>query len=531
MLESFQGQTIMRHTQTKEDGTSFLSGYTRYAWGIIFVWSALLGILLSMGAGQARRQASEQAKAEARGALDKDIAYRKWAAMHGGVYVPVTEKTRPSPHLINIPERDISTPSGRRLTLVNPAYMTRQVHEMAAGGYSQRGHITSLKPIRPENKPDEWETVALGSFSSGRTEYAEAVDMGGHSYYRLMRVFITGKECLKCHAVQGYKEGDVRGGISVSIPFAPYLSIVRGHVRYLAASYGLIWALGLLGLGLGLRRLRRRAEERDQARKSLRENESLFREFMEHSPIYVFFKDENGRTLSLSRNYEALLGKPLNELLGRRLDELFPSEFTRAMLADDARVLKEGKEVYTEEHLNGRAYRTIKVPISLEGKPRYLAGYAIDITEQKQAEEKLARTNERLLLAARAGRLGIWDWDVPGDRLYWDDRMYELYGVRKENFTGVYEAWLKGMHPNDRARCDAETQQALRAEKRYETEFRVLRPDGTIRHIKAAADIFRGTDGKPKRLVGVNFDITELRQAEAEMKKLNQGPLRKTQEP
>lgn len=506
----------MRYAQPGENEVSSLPEYARYAWGIVLVWSALSGILLVIGIGQARRQAFEQAKAEANGALDKDSAYRNWAAVHGGVYVPLTAGTLPSLYLTNIPERNISTPSGRRLTLVPPPQMTREVYEMAAAGYGQRGHITSLNPLRPENRPDAWEATALQSFNHGGTEYSGTVDMGGEPYFRLMRALITKKECLKCHAVQGYKEGDVRGGVSVSIPLSPYLSTMRGSVSILAASYGLVWALGLLGFGIGLQRLRRRVRERNLARRALRENEQIFLEFMEHSPVYVSFKDENGRTLSLSRNHEVLLGKPLSELLGKRMDEIFPPEFARNTLACDMQALKEGKEVVAEEQLNGRVYRTIRVPISLEGKPRYLAGYAIDITEQKLAEENMARMNERLLLAVRAGHLGVWDWDVPGDRLYWDERMYALYGMQKGTFTGTYEAWLKLLHPCDRARCDAEIQQSLRKEKKYDTEFRVVWPDGSIRYIKAVADIFRGTDGNPKRLVGVAFSIPERRRGEPE---------------
>ena len=95
------------------------------------------------------------------------------------------------------------------------------------------------------------------------------------------------------------------------------------------------------------------------------------------------------------------------------------------------------------------------------------------------------------------------------DRLSWDDRMFELYGVGKEAFSGVYEDWLKWVHPGDRARYEAEIELSLRMEKELNTEFRVVWPDGTIKHIKANADIFKGPDGEAKRMVGVNSDITE----------------------
>ncbi|OGR62432.1 MAG: hypothetical protein A2X31_01850 [Elusimicrobia bacterium GWB2_63_22] len=121
----------------------------------------------------------------------------------------------------------------------------------------------------------------------------------------------------------------------------------------------------------------------------LRESEQIFDNFMKHSPIYVFFKDQEIRALRLSQNYETMLGRPLKDLLGRTMDDLFPSELARSMIADDKRIIKEGKQVVVQENFNGHTYRTFKFPIQLEGRPRYLAGYTIDITEQRQAAEKL----------------------------------------------------------------------------------------------------------------------------------------------
>ena len=271
--------------------------------------------------------------------------------------------------------------------------------------------------------------------------------------------------------------------------------------------YGGIYALTII-------RERAAREALKKAEAGLRVSEQIFREFMEHSPVYVFFKDENIRALHLSRNYEAMLGKPLGELLGKSMDELFPSELAKKMVADDKRTLNEGREVVIEEEFNGRSYRTIKFPITIEGKPPYLAGYTIDVTEQKQAEERIKHLNERFTLAANSGHLGIWDWDVPANRLTWDERMYGLYGIKREDFNGAYEAWIKGLHPEDRALCDEAIRLALAGTKDYDIEFRTIWPDGTLRHIKANGEVFRDSGGKPLRMVGVNLDITERKLAE-----------------
>ena len=142
-----------------------------------------------------------------------------------------------------------------------------------------------------------------------------------------------------------------------------------------------------------------------RAEEELRESREIFSEFMEHSPIYVFFKDENIRSVRLSRNFETLLGKPLAELLGKSMDELFPSELARSMVADDALILKDGKEITVEEELNGRVYSTSKFPIDFEGRKRYLAGYTIDITERKRAETAALRRAELLAAINSSGDL------------------------------------------------------------------------------------------------------------------------------
>jgi|GEM_PF-1644570 len=135
--------------------------------------------------------------------------------------------------------------------------------------------------------------------------------------------------------------------------------------------------------------------ERKQIEQALADNEEIFRLFMEYSPIYVFFKDAQTRSIRLSKNYEQMLGRPLPELLGKTMDELFPSELAKSMIADDLRILREGKQVEVVEELNGRIYKTTKFPIIEQGRPHWLAGYTMDITEQKQAEEALRRSEDK----------------------------------------------------------------------------------------------------------------------------------------
>ena len=199
--------------------------------------------------------------------FNKDTVYRRWASIHGGVYVPVTDYMPPNPYLAFIPDRDITTTTGKQLTLINPAYMTRQVHELGEKQYGHKGHITSLNPLRPENKPDEWEIKALRKFEQGQVEESSLEPIGGETYLRFMKPFVVDQGCLKCHAHQGYKIGDIRGGISISTPWKPIEQTVFREIRLGAIIYGGIWCIGLVGLLLVRRNITDDLSKRERAEK------------------------------------------------------------------------------------------------------------------------------------------------------------------------------------------------------------------------------------------------------------------------
>jgi signal transduction histidine kinase len=242
----------------------------RYVWILAVMWAVAVAVSLVWNVVQIKHNTLEAARIQARSTYDKDIIYRRWNAGHGGVYVTVTEVTQPNPYLSDIHERDITTPLGKLLTLMNPAYMTRQVHELAEQQYGVRGHITSLNPIRPENAPGPWETEALQAFERGETEVSLLGEMKGKEYMRLMRPLTTEKGCLKCHAAQGYQEGDIRGGISVSVPMEPLWAIAQRNITTLAVGHILLWLIGLGWLILGTQRLRRSERERNRAEEELK---------------------------------------------------------------------------------------------------------------------------------------------------------------------------------------------------------------------------------------------------------------------
>lgn len=142
----------------------------------------------------------------------------------------------------------------------------------------------------------------------------------------------------------------------------------------------------------------------------------------------------------------------------------------------------------------------------------------IDISERVKAEAELNKISTRLKLATRAGGVGVWDWDFVNNKLIWDDQMFLLYGVDKQNIEYTYEYWLAGIHPEDKSRSDAENLQAIKGEKEFDTEFRVIWPDGSIHNIRALAIVLRDESGKPLHMIGTNWDTTDQKQLEEKLK-------------
>ena len=225
----------------------------RYTLILAAVWLALVCVSLAWNVRAMKAASLAKALVQAENSLAKDILARKWNSEHGGVYAPVTAQTPPNPHLANIPERDIRTPSGRRLTLINPAYMNRQLHELQAAEQGVLGHLSSLRPIRPGNAPDPWEKTALEGFERGSAKASAEAVIDGRRYFRLILPLYTEASCRRCHP--DYKLGDIRGGLSASIPLAPLEEIDRGRIRDVTLTHAGLGFFGLALIFFGYRRL------------------------------------------------------------------------------------------------------------------------------------------------------------------------------------------------------------------------------------------------------------------------------------
>ncbi|MBP6740603.1 MAG: PAS domain S-box protein, partial [Leptospiraceae bacterium] len=173
---------------------------------------------------------------------------------------------------------------------------------------------------------------------------------------------------------------------------------------------------------------------------------------------------------------------------------------------------KDGSKIPLEVGLN---------PIKINGDTFILTSI-LDITERIKMEEAQKQSAFRLELATQAGGVGVWDYDIENNILVWDKQMFALYGITKEMFGGAYEAWQAGLHPDDVNNADAEIQKAIKREKEFDTEFRVIWSDKSIHHIRGLAKVFRNEAGMPISMIGTNWDITEQKKSEKLLRESNE---------
>jgi diguanylate cyclase (GGDEF)-like protein/PAS domain S-box-containing protein len=374
-------------------------------WLLAGVWTLVMALSLGWNLYVEHDAMLTQAKASAIANFNKDLAFRHWATQHGGVYVPVTPKQTPVPWLSFLPDRDVVTTDGKRLTLLNPATMLRQVMDE----YTKRGGVTSritgLVYLNPANAPDDWERARLLEFQRGlEREAMEVVDVRGRPYLRYFQAIYMERGCLKCHARQGFKLGDLRGGIGVNVPLAPYYAAYDSHALTLGLTHGSIWFLGLAGILLLTGKLTRHAEERESLLHALARSEERFD---------LAMRGTNDGVWDLDLEHNAVYCSPrMLEMLGvTQSDAPRDLEAWLSLVHPDDRV---GAEAAIRAHLDGRQPRYESSFRIRHGYGHFLwvmcrgqavrgdggrsvrmVGTLTDITERKGMEDQLFAEKER----------------------------------------------------------------------------------------------------------------------------------------
>lgn len=450
--------------------TRFLAD--RRYWSIpLLFWLVLAGSSLAWNWADIESHHEELLTNRARFIFKMVESVRLWNARHGGLYALVDERTPPNPHL-EVEERDIQTPSGRPLTLINPAYMTRQLSAVVDEIAGVRIHITSRNPLNPDNAASPWEAAALSRFEA-QPETREwssfsAEDEGDARQFRYIAPLYTKQACLQCHEKQGYKLGELRGGIGVTFPPEPMLTTVSHQYRNLviihAVALLLLWGLTLLFLNrlrqqfLDLKqahaqqeqKVHERTRELDHEMRQHRQAEERLQRFIQASGEGIIVVDAQGRfTLSNPAalrilgygNSAQLLGRPLHALLCSR-EQGGESPCDGCPIAPG---YIEGKSLHIDELKLRREDGSLAV-VELQTRPVYedevLSGAVItfdDISERIERDRQLRKLSSALEYSPVAAFIT----DTDGRIEYVNRRFVEQSGYAQDELLGNTPALLK----------------------------------------------------------------------------------------
>jgi len=384
----------------KATGAQLRDRGMRHLFVLFIFWTVVVAVLAIYNSYRLHQVSMEIGIGVARSSFNKDQAIRNWATFHGGIYVPMNKGTPANPYLDHMPERDIITLSGKKLTLMNPAYMIRQLNEHFAEEYGIEGHITSLKPLRPENRADAWETRALQSFEQGNSESLEITKIAGKPFLRLMQPMKVKQGCLKCHGHQGYKVGDIRGGVAVSWPMGDIFLGEQTALVNQSISLFLLWVLGSSFIYYEGKRLAKVNRQRNRALREVEEIKERLEFVVAGARVGTWDWEVQTGALVLNERWAEMLGYTLAETkphISSWKALLHPDDIEKTSQA--VTDLLEGRipSYMTEHRLRHKSGHWVWILAvgkvltrDQQGKPLRAVGIHLDISDQKdQATKRL----------------------------------------------------------------------------------------------------------------------------------------------
>lgn len=474
-------------------------------------WTLVMLLVLGWTIYRHHQETVTDAANEARNYFKLNRHYRAWNARMGGIYASV-DKVAPNPHL-TVTDREVITTEGRRLTLINPAYMTRMVSDAirADSGIPVINKLTSLKALNPANSPDPWEQQALIDFQRGRKEdRSEVISLNGVPYLRLISRFETEQSCLKCHAAQGYRLGDVRGAISISVPLAPYLQSERRTTNNIVGGYLLLWAAGCAGIAGYSRR-------RFSQEKSLGESERKFRTFVETAQEGIWQIDAETRTLFVNRRMAEMLGYPESEILGRSLYDFMDLEWRQKALAffEERRQGSADQHEFRFQRRDGSGLWTIvsaTPQFSESGQFHAAVAFVNDITDRKRAESSLVRQEQEVRTILSHLPDVVSRIDRAHRHLYVSPAITRATGLPPETFIGKTNREL-GMPEDLLSMWDAALEETFSTGSEATVSFVFPSTEGN-RHYDSRIIPERADDGSIVSVLTIARDLTEKYSAE-----------------
>lgn len=253
-------------------------------------------------------------------------------------------------------------------------------------------------------------------------------------------------------------------------------------------------------------------------------SEEQYRKYIDMSPVAILVAGKDARFREANQAACDLIGYTKEEILSLHIPDIDADEDDQNNIKDFIHIRDFG-HLHSEKQFIRKDGALVDVDlnaVSLD-ENHYMA-FVYDISERKEMEklvikhaEDVQRLNERFTLATDSAKIGVYDYDIPNDVLSWDDNMFHTYGVKKEDFGDNYEAWEKMLHPDDLTDANQKVKDCIAGKNDFETTFRIFRPDGSLRYIKAYAKLKKDNAGKPIKLIGINYDITHQKEMEQDI--------------
>ena len=501
-------------SRTSKKLTSFIvTRYTRY---LLAAWTTLILASAAWNIYENHRHTLNRAIIEAETYFDLNLAYRTWNSQAGGLYAPI-DKVVPNPYLL-VSDREITTTKGKDLTLVNPAYMTRMVFD-AVKNKSEMPVIcklTSLQNLNPGNIPDDWEKKALFSFEQGAKRVSELTTVRNMPYLRIIKPFYTEESCLKCHAEQGYKIGDIRGGLSIAIPYMPYQDIEMKERGIIVFTHLLLWMIGSMGLVLFSR-------SREKQQKQILESEWMFRTISEFAYDWEYWLSEDSNMVFTSPSCKDITGYTQAEFMDN------PDLLMRLIHPDDRDLWTSHIDDFKSARHDEKFFRIV----AKDGQTKWISHFCgpiyrndkflgrrasnRDVTRQMLAEEKLKESERRLAKAQQIAHIGSWEWDIEVNKTYWSDEANRILDLKRLQSGDVYDVFLNTVHPDDKESLQRAIREASYGKQPLRIDYRILLPEGLVRNVRCQSEV-EYDNGSLTRMFGTVQDITDIKRLEEQLR-------------
>ncbi len=246
------------------------------------------------------------------------------------------------------------------------------------------------------------------------------------------------------------------------------------------------------------------------------EADTRFQSLAESASAAILVLKDDGRVAFCNHAGTLLFGREAEQMENSDLATLLDLPDTFATLKASLVAETTQRSFDTIAHGGGGAQVPVEVELGTwltEGR-RHFSVIVRDISARKLAEDLLRQANDRFSIAADSAGIGVWELDLMVKTLVIDDRMYDLYRIDRSSTTALAKLWEQRLHPDDKENTLALFAAATRGERDYDTEFRIVWPNGEVRHLKANARVIRSSAGVPVRMAGINLDITERKRAE-----------------